>query len=169
MSLSAATRIALESSEMVRVVTESASGLPVGGFEPVRVDPAAVQTDNCPIVVARVNANEPIWRFKSEMMAMVRSVEQQYWNLAQAHAALGISEQVVKMTREVLERELGELWTCHGAVADVAEVAQRLEQMKHDVVTKRSDVITTERQFRTILGLAPADNRRIVPTTKPTQ
>ena len=36
-------------------------------------------------------------------------------------------------------------------------------------MTKTSDVITTERQLRNLLGLPPADNRRIVPVTAPTE
>ncbi len=54
-------------------------------------------------------------------------------------------------------------------MADVAEAAQRLEQFNLDLVTKTSDVITTERQLRNILGLPPADNRRIIPVTPPTE
>ena len=46
---------------------------------------------------------------------------------------------------------------------------QRLEQFRLDFVTRTSDVITTERQLRNILGLPPADNRRIVPVTAPTE
>ncbi len=52
-----------------------------------------------------------------------------------------------------------------GTVADVAEAAQRLEQFNLDLVTRTSDVITTERQLRNLLGLPPADNRRIIPVT----
>ena len=51
----------------------------------------------------------------------------------------------------------------------VAEAARRLEQFNLDLVTKTSDVITTERQLRNILGLPPADNRRIIPVTAPTE
>ena len=56
-----------------------------------------------------------------------------------------------------------------GTVADVAEAQQRLEQFNLDLVTKTSDVITTERQLRNILGLPPADNRRIIPVTPPAE
>ncbi len=54
-------------------------------------------------------------------------------------------------------------------MGDLAEAAQRLEEFNLDLVTKTSDVITTERQLRNILGLPPADNRRIVPVTPPTE
>jgi hypothetical protein len=51
----------------------------------------------------------------------------------------------------------------------VAEAQQRLEQFQLDLVTKTSDVITTERQLRNLLGLPPADDRRIVPVSAPTE
>ena len=56
------------------------------------------------------------------------------------------------MGEETLKRELGELKVGRGTVADVAESQQRLEQFKLDLVTKTSDVITTERSFATSSG-----------------
>ncbi len=51
----------------------------------------------------------------------------------------------------------------------MAEASQRLGQFTLDWVTRTSDVITTERQLRNLLGLPPADNRRIIPVTPPTE
>ncbi len=98
-------------------------------------------------------------------MAQVRSVEQQYWNLAQAHVQLWAADRAVSLAKEVLEREQAELQIGRGTIADVAEATQRLEQFNLDLVTRTSDVITTERQLRNLLGLPPSDNRRIIPVT----
>ena len=102
-------------------------------------------------------------------MAQVRSVEQQYWNLPQAHVQLWAADRAVSMGKEVLDRERAELTTGRGTVADVAEAQQRLEQLALDLVTRTSDVITTERQLRNLMGLPPADDRRIIPVTHPTE
>jgi outer membrane protein TolC len=99
----------------------------------------------------------------------VRSIEQQYWNLAQAHVQLWAADRAATLAEEVLNREQAELTVGRGTVADVAEARQRLEQFRLDLVTRTSDVITTERQLRNLLGLPPADNRRIVPVTPPTE
>ena len=120
-------------------------------------------------MIARLNADAAVWRFKAEVMAEVRSIEQQYWSLAQQHVQLWSSERAVELAEEILKREQSELEVGRGTVADVAESQQRLEQFKLDLVTKTSDVITTERQFRNILGLPPADDRRIVPVTAPSE
>ena len=128
-----------------------------------------LEANRAPIIVARLNADAAVWRFKAEVMAQVRSVEQQYWSLAQQHVQLWASERAVELAREILKREQAELQVGRGTVADVAEAEQRLEQFNLDLVTKTSDVITTERQLRNILGLPPADNRRIVPVTAPSE
>ncbi len=128
-----------------------------------------LEANRAPIVIARLNADAAVWRFKAEVMALVRSVEQQYWSLAQQHVQLWSSEKAVELAREILKREQAELAVGRGTIADVAEAEQRLEQFSLDLVTKTSDVITTERQLRNILGLPPADSRRIVPVTAPTE
>jgi outer membrane protein TolC len=131
--------------------------------------PVGLEANRAPIVIARLNADAAVWRFKAEVMAHVRSVEQQYWSLSQSHVQLWSSDRAVSLADEILKREQAELVVGRGTVADVAEAAQRLEQFNLDLVTRTSDVITTERQLRNILGLPPADNRRIIPITPPTE
>jgi outer membrane protein TolC len=131
--------------------------------------PVGLEANRAPIVIARLNADAAVWRFKAGVMAHVRSIEQQYWSLAQQHVQLWSSEKAVELAREIVNREQAELLVGKGTVADVAEAQQRLEQFNLDLVTKTSDVVTTERQLRNILGLPPADNRRIIPVTPPAE
>ncbi len=131
--------------------------------------PVGLEANRAPIVVARLNADAAVWRFKAEIMAQTRSIEQQYWALAQQHVQLWSAEKAVELAREIVNREQAELVVGKGTVADVAEAQQRMEQFNLDLVTRTADVITTERQLRNILGLPPADNRRIIPVTPPTE
>jgi outer membrane protein TolC len=131
--------------------------------------PVGLEANRAPIVIARLNADAAVWRFKAEIMAHVRSVEQQYWNLAQSHVQLWSADRAVALAQGILDRERVELVVGKGTIADVAEAEQRLEQFNLDLVTRTSDVITTERQLRNILGLPPADNRRIIPVTPPAE
>ncbi len=108
-------------------------------------------------------------RFKSEIMAHLRSVEQQYWSLSQAHVQLWAADRAVDLGKAILKRERAEMNAGKSNAANISEAEQRLEQFNLDLVTKTSDVITTERQLRNILGLPPADNRRIIPVTVPTE
>ncbi|HEV3168395.1 MAG TPA: TolC family protein [Isosphaeraceae bacterium] len=132
-------------------------------------NPSGLEANRAPIVIARVNADAAVWRFKASVMQLVRSVEQQYWALSQQQVQLWSRETAVSLGDEILKRELAELEVGRGTTADVAEARQRLENFKLQLVTATSDVITTERQLRNILGLPPADNRRIVPVTAPSE
>ena len=153
LSLREAIHIGLDNSEVIRVISSSTSGHGGdGGFE-----------------IATLKPEFNVQHVKAEVMAHVRSIEQQYWNLAQQNVQLWASKQAVGMAEEILKRELAELKAHRGTVADVAESQQRLEQFKLDLVSKTSDVITTERQLRNILGLPLADGRRIVPVTAPVE
>ena len=102
-------------------------------------------------------------------MAHVRSVEQPYWTLSQQYVRLWAAEKAGETARAIVEREETQRKAGRGTAADVAEARQRLEQFHLDVVTRTSDVITAERQLRNILGLPPADNRRIVPVSAPVE
>ena len=132
-------------------------------------NPSGLEANRAAIVIARLNADASVWNFKAAIMAQVRSVEQQYWSLSQQQITLWSRETAVQLGEEILRRERAELEVGRATQADVAEAEQQLENFKLNLVSATSDVITTERQLRNILGLPPADNRRIVPDTAPTE
>ena len=132
-------------------------------------NPSGLEANRANIVIARLNADASVWNFKAAIMAQVRSIEQQYWSLSQQQIALWSRETAVRLGEEILRRERAELEVGRATQADVAEAEQQLENFKLNLVSATSDVITTERQLRNILGLPPADNRRIVPDTAPTE
>jgi RNA polymerase sigma factor (sigma-70 family) len=121
------------------------------------------------LVIEPVNSKADPLQFKAEVMAFARSVEQLYWSLVEQHAKLSAAEGATELAEEVHKREQSQLAAGQGRPADVAEATQRLELFRLDVVTRTSSIITTERQLRRVLGLSPADNRRIVPVTAPTE
>lgn len=131
-------------------------------------NPSGLQANRAPIVITRLQSDQSVWQFKQQMMSMVRSVEQQYWSLAQQHVQLWSRETAVKLGEEILKRELAEAAVGRGTVADVSEAEEQLESFKLQLVRATADTVNTERQLRNILGLPPSDNRRIVPATAPT-
>jgi outer membrane protein TolC len=131
--------------------------------------PSGLEANRAPIVIARLNADVAVWRFKAEVMAMVRSIEQQYWALAQQQVRLWASETAVELGEQILRREQTKYETGTGSLPNLAEAQEQLERFRLQFVSDTADVITTERQLRNILGLPPADNRRIVPVTAPTE
>ncbi len=131
--------------------------------------PSGLEANRAPIVVQRLQADISVWRFKAEVQAMVRSIEQQYWALSQAQVQYWASETAVDLGEQILRREQAKFMVGQSARPNVAEAAEQLERFRLDFVDKTANLITTERQLRNILGLPPTDNRRIVPVTAPTE
>ncbi len=147
LSLPAAIRIGLDLSEMLRVVSRGENGTTYK--------------------IAPLSADADTERFKSELMAHVRSIEQLYWNLSLAREQLWASNQAVTLAEGIHKREQARFERGRDNLSGVAEAAHRLEQFNLDLVTRTSDVITTERQLRKVMGLPVADHRRIIPVTAP--
>ncbi|MDB5349759.1 MAG: outer membrane protein [Planctomycetota bacterium] len=131
--------------------------------------PAGLEANRAPIVVQRLQTDVSVWRFKAEVMAGIRSVEQQYWALSQAQVQYWASETAVDLGEQILRREEAKYLVGNGALPNVAEAAEQLERFRLDFVDKTANLITTERQLRNILGMPPTDNRRIIPVTAPTE
>ena len=85
LTLHDALRIGLDNAATVRVIA-GAQDSPIGGFAPASVKTGTFRHPNdarpAPIMIERLNAEVSSWRFLTEVMAHVRSVEQQYWVLA---------------------------------------------------------------------------------------
>jgi hypothetical protein len=153
-----AIRIGLDNSEVIRVIALTG---PTDSAKEKRAVPR--------VLISQLNADVSIGNFKSSVMAHVRSIEQQYWALSASQINLWARETAVKLGEEILRRERAELEEGRSNRAEVAEAEQQLENFKLYLVTATSDLITTERQLRNILGLPPTDGRRIVPDTAPTE
>jgi outer membrane protein TolC len=154
LTLHEAIRIGLDNADFVRVVREK---------------PAEGDSKTGTIEVARVNADASTWSFKAGLMAHVRAIEQAYWSLSHAQVALWSRETGLRIGEEILKRERGEFDQGRATQADIAEATQQVENFKLALITATSDVITSERELRSVLGMPPADARRIVPATSPTE
>ncbi len=168
LTLPDAIKIGLDNSEVVRVISMGAQGIPLSNFDPNPPEDVKPPADSS-VLIARLNADASVWNFKAAIMAHVRSIEQQYWELSHQQVVLWSRETAVRLAEEILRRERAGLKVGKAAPADVAETELQLENYQLNLVTATSDVITTERQLRNILGLPPADHRRIVPSTAPTE
>jgi outer membrane protein TolC len=142
---------------------------PLLGQSP-QLGPSGLEANRAQVVIARLNADVSVWRFKAEIMALVRSVEQQYWALSQQHVRLWAAEAALELSEELLAetRDFAEAGDYRGRRDSLASALVQVENARLQHTVSLSDVLTTERQMRNILGLPPADNRRIIPVTEPT-
>jgi rubrerythrin len=170
LTLRVAVRIALDNCEICRVIWFGAQGMPIGSVEPMpsKTGASALAPTAGPnsIVILPLAAKTNRSRFRAEVAAQIRWVEQAYWKLAQAHAELQAADRAANLAQEILKGEQAEL-SSHGTNADLPEAIQRVKQFKLEEANRVSDMITSERQLRSVLGLPPADNRRIIPVTPP--
>jgi outer membrane protein TolC len=140
---------------------------PTSQFNPQPL-PSGLEANRAPIVIARLRADFSVWQFKAQVMGLVRSIEQQYWALAQASVQYWAAETAVDLGEKILDRERARFEVGTGSIPNVAEAEEQLERFRLDFVNRTAELVTTERQLRNLLGLPPSDNRRIVPVTAPT-
>ncbi len=181
MSLSGAVRISLDDIEIVfvyaplppEIATEMGWRETSAGFRPddyicwsSRLGRFFRAPIISPFMIQRVHPNTPLWRFRPEAMALVGSVEKQYWVVAAQRARVACAEEVVRAAREVVKREQGEL-TCRGGVADIVEAIERLEYFQKVWETRTARLAEADRELRILLGLPCSDGRHIVAVTRP--
>ncbi len=155
-------------------VTQLRFAQPLLGFSQgpasLNLGASGLEANRANIVVSRLNADISVWQFKSQVQALVRSVEQQYWVLAHQYVRLWAAETAFDLSQKLYEDVLAkqEVGSRQGSRRDLADAQLQVENARLQLVTATSDVLTTERQLRNILGLPPADSRRIIPVTEPT-
>jgi hypothetical protein len=122
-----------------------------------------------PTLIRAVKADTSPSQVRTDAMALVRSVEQQYWALAARRVRVWCTEQAIGTCRDIVNKyEQAELPSRgRGTVSDIAEATARLEQLQQDLKSQTELLADEERRLRVVLGLPQSDNRRIVPTTRP--
>jgi hypothetical protein len=184
MSLPDAIRLALDNSEIVCVVYGRLP--PATVTDQDRRDPGLFlsyhpyyEAPNCwgpaikkapiagPLMIHRVNADTPLWRFRAEAMALVRSVEQQYWVVSAQRVRVRCAEQVDKMATNVVNKMQAELVLSRGYPLDLAEATERVLEFRKDLETQTVRLTDADRRLRALLGLPKSDGRHIVTVTRP--
>jgi hypothetical protein len=174
LKLEDAVGIALDNSEFACVIRFGKQSVPVCNcFHPPektnqpRERPAFVDARS--IVIRQVNPNASPYRFKSEAMALVRSVEQQYWSFAQVSGALSAAKEAIKVANKVVASELDDLAEVHGSAVNLAEASDQLRQLEQNLNERTLQVAAAEQSLRAILGLPGSDGRQVFPVTPPTE
>ncbi len=118
-------------------------------------------------VIAATDHGVDPYRFRSEVMAHVRSVAQQYWALNQGLVDVWAAEKAVELGEGIVKREEAKHAAGLGDPNNLAEAREQVDRFKLDLVDRTASVIMIERQLRNILGMTWTETRRIVPMTAP--
>jgi outer membrane protein TolC len=128
---------------------------------------AGLAVNYAPIRIAQLKAEQSSWDFKQAILAEVRSVEEAYWNLQAAYAALDAVDAILPLAEEVVrieeERYAAEL-VIRG---DVARAQAQLDQFRQQRIDSRATAMQRESRLRNLLGLEPVDGTNLIPTGQP--
>lgn len=165
LTLADAIRIAAFNSENAR--TLQVSNYFIGGcFEPS--PPEMMGLTDSPdkqeswIVIAPLDHDQSLGQFRSEITALVRTVEDKYWALHERTVELWARQKAVELVQKALVRRKRE-HRCHG----IALAEERLERFRLDAQTTSAERTAAEWRLRTSIGCPIADGRTIVPATMP--
>lgn len=128
---------------------------------------AGPQVNRAPIVVAQVRADQSVWELKQDVMALVRSVVEAYWDLQAAYVALRSIDELIPLIEEVVRIEEEGFLAQRNVRADVAKARSQLFSFRQQRAAARSAVLDRELRLRNLLGLPPGDGRSLVPVAEP--
>jgi outer membrane protein TolC len=123
--------------------------------------------NRAPVVVARLQSDQSLWDFKRDMLSLVRSVEEAYWNLYAAHGALRAVEEVIPLVQEIVRIRESEVEFEIARMDELGEARTRLAEFRQNRIQAMAAVLNQETLLRNLLGLPPSDQRRLVPVDEP--
>ncbi len=176
MSLREAARISLERGALARVTFAGDrnrvyamcfGGEPPGDAER-RVRPSYASRSS--IVIEPVDAVASAASFKSDVMEIIRLVEQGYWKLAEAHVRVWAADRMVTYAQDVVEsaRAVGDP-SCPDDLSDLIDACGRLDQFQRELVAATAYVNDAEHDLRKLIGISESDRRQITPVSPPTE
>src|SRR6476620_6828701 len=112
-----------------------------------------------PIRIASAKAEQTDWRFKQEILALVRSVETAYWDLYAQQQNLKVVDDVLPMFRETVRVREQQFQANAGTETEVAQAKADMylyEQRRLEIL---SAIAEQQLVIRNLLGLSLDDNR----------
>lgn len=127
---------------------------------------AGYRANIAPIMIARLNTERSFFQLKGSVQNLVRSVIEAYWNVEFAQIDVWVREQQVAQGKEAFE--LAEAKLSAGLEIDEGDVMQArvsYENFRASLIGAQADLLQQEAALRNLLGIPPADGRRLVPAT----
>ena len=129
---------------------------------------AGIGVNVAPIVIARIDTERSFFRYKDSVQELVRGVIDGYWSIVFARTDVWAREQQVKQGEQAYDREFSRKKVGMGDQADVAQARLALANFRANLISSQGNLLAREAALRNIMGLPPTDQRRLVPTTPPT-
>ena len=120
------------------------------------------------ILITRLNFDQQRVEFEKNVHFMLLNVETAYWNLYDAYWTLYAQEAALRQAFEAWKITRLKFEAGKAATQDLAQSRQQYELFRGQRLTALGQVLESERQLRTLLGLPGEDGMRLVPTDTPT-
>lgn len=144
------------------------TGLNLGLQQPL-LRGAGFAVNKAPLRIACLRADQTELGFKQQVMALIRSINQAYWELHAARTVLAAREELLPRMEEVVRIEKARFEAQRSVRADVAKAEAQLHLIRQQWQEARSAVIEKELNLRNLLGIPPADGQTIVVVSAPMQ
>ncbi len=120
------------------------------------------------ILVTRLRLDQQKAQFDVVVNQMLLNAETAYWNLYAAYYNLAAQEEGLKQSLDSLFFIRDRVKTGITRPGQVPQVQAQVELFRTQVITARGQVLSAERDLRTLLGLRSDDGTRLVPVDEPT-
>ncbi len=145
---------------VLSLTLKQAIDMALANSKTIRIVEKACPDDPSSYIVVAMRSPEVC---RSELLAHLRSIEQQYWAVHLARVQLQASEEAREIVAGVVKRTESR----PEPTANIAEAKEQLERFLLDVIEKSANLKTAERQFRNIIGLSAQDARSVVCLSTP--
>ena len=167
-SLSVNANPLLSSSEDLPLNPRTTSAVDMGFSQPL-LQGGGIRANLAPIEIARIDTERSFYQLKQSVQQLVRGVIEAYWALVFARVEVWAREQQVIQGKQDARRINAAAGPQVGRAdkIDVAQVESASAGFEARLITAKASLLRREAALRNILGLAPSDQRQIVPVTPP--
>lgn len=123
--------------------------------------------NTAPIRIAQIRSGQSRLDVEEALVSQVRSIEEAYWSLHAAAAAVQAVEQVLPLAEESIRIEELRYRAQRTIYADVARARVNLERLKQDRIDLEFERKRREYQLRLLINLPPLDGARLFPRDQP--
>ena len=124
----------------------------------------AVATE-APLRIARANQNQSWHSFQALVNQILRDAEAAYWETSEAYREFQLRDLSLAQALRTLDREQERMRIGEGAIPDVAQAQEHVEEVRIERADTETRYIIAQRELRRIMGVPPDDPRPIIPAT----
>jgi outer membrane protein TolC len=115
--------------------------------------------------IARANEAQSWQQFQALVNQILRDAEVAYWETSDAYREMQLRDMALAVAVGTLEREQERMRIGEGAVPDVAQAQEHVEEYRIDRADAENRYIAAQRELRRVMGIPPDDPRPIIPST----